>query len=194
MPFPGRDALIIDGSAIKPKLWFDGLVSLVGFADLGDGPDCKLCGESKIFSNRIVNGLVYFNLVGTVQSENSLSNVVTSLVKPLHCFTERLLCCSGEGSSLTIKVRGIVLKISFRGFISSGSGEGRKTPAFRAGRKSHLSYAPFLPGLTAGSTGLRWSDESFVHYFMLFVNFAVWFCLPGSGETRINLPQRSQRN
>lgn len=90
-PFPGKDTLIVDDSAIKPKLRFSGFVSLVGFTDLGNGSDSKLCGEPKMFSNRIVNGLMDLNLVGTVHCKNSLSNVVTSLVKPLHCFTEHLM-------------------------------------------------------------------------------------------------------
>lgn len=90
-PFPGEDAGIIDDSSIESKFWLDGLVSLISLADLGNGSDCELCGESKMFSNRIVNRLMDLNLVGTMQSEDDLCYVITSFVKPLHCIAEHLM-------------------------------------------------------------------------------------------------------
>ncbi len=93
--FPGEDTLIIDDSTIKTELWLNGLVSLVGFADLGNGPNRKLGGKTKLISNWIVNRLVDLNLVGTMQSKNSLCYVVARLVKPLHCFAEHLMLLRG---------------------------------------------------------------------------------------------------
>ncbi len=81
--FPGKDSLVIDNGSIKPKLWFNGLISLVGFTDLGNGPDRELGGKTKMFSNWIVNPLMDLNLVGTMQSKNRLCYVITSLVEPL---------------------------------------------------------------------------------------------------------------
>jgi hypothetical protein len=89
--FPRKDALIIDNSSIKPKLRLDRLISLVGFADLGNRPDGKLCGESKLLPDGIIDSLVDLKFVSTMQSENSLSYVITSFVKPLHCFREHLV-------------------------------------------------------------------------------------------------------
>ena len=91
---PRKDALIIDDRTIKPKFRFDGFVPLIGFANLGNGPNSKLRGESKMFSDRIVNRLMDFDLVGTMHSKNSLCYVITSLVKPLHCITEHLTLLS----------------------------------------------------------------------------------------------------
>jgi len=88
---PREDSLIVNDGAIKPKLWFDGLVPLIGFADLGDGSDSELGREAKMLSDGIVNCLMDFNLVGAMQRENRLCYVVASLVKPLHCFTEHLM-------------------------------------------------------------------------------------------------------
>ena len=83
--------MVIDNRAIKSKLWFDRLVSLVGFADLGNGSNRKLGGKTKLVSDRVVNRLMDLNLVSGVHSKNSFSYVVASLVKPLHCFTEHLM-------------------------------------------------------------------------------------------------------
>jgi hypothetical protein len=88
---PRKDALVIDNRAIKPKLWFDRLVSLVGFADLGNGSNRKLGGKTKLVSDRVVNRLMDLNLVSGVHSKDSFRYVVASLVKPLHCFTEHLM-------------------------------------------------------------------------------------------------------
>ena len=93
--FPGENALIIDDSTIQSKLWFNGLVSLVGFANLGNGSDRKLGGKPEMFSNRIVNRLMDLNLVGTMQSKNCLCYVITRLVKPLHGFKEHLMLLRG---------------------------------------------------------------------------------------------------
>ena len=93
--FPRKDTLIIDDRTIKMELWLNGLVSLVGFADLGNGPNRKLGGKTKLISNWIVNRLVDLNLVGTMQSKNSLCYVVARLVKPLHCFAEHLMLLRG---------------------------------------------------------------------------------------------------
>jgi hypothetical protein len=54
-----------------------------------------LGGKAEMFSNRIVNRLVDLNLVGTMQSKNSLCYVVASLVKPLHGFKEHLMLLRG---------------------------------------------------------------------------------------------------
>jgi len=54
---PRKDALVIDNRAVKPKLWFVRLVSLVGFADLGNGSNRKLGGKTKLVSDRVVNVL-----------------------------------------------------------------------------------------------------------------------------------------
>ena len=93
--FPGENTLVIDNRPVKPKLRFDGLVSLVGFADLGNGPNRKLGRETKMLSNRIVYRLMDLNLVGTMQSKNCLCYVITSLVKPLHCFAEHFVLLGG---------------------------------------------------------------------------------------------------
>ena len=93
--FPRENALIVNDGPIESELWLDRFVSLIRFADLGNGSDSKLCGESKMFSNRIVNRLMDLNLVGTMQSKNSLCYVITSLVKPLHCLTEHLMLLWG---------------------------------------------------------------------------------------------------
>lgn len=93
--FPRENALIVNDGSIESELWLDRFVSLIRFADLGNGSDSKLCGESKMFSNWIVNRLMDLNLVGTMQSKNSLCYVITSLVKPLHGFTEHLMLLWG---------------------------------------------------------------------------------------------------
>lgn len=41
---PGKDALIIDNRTIKPKFRFGVFVPLIGFANLGNGPNSKLRG------------------------------------------------------------------------------------------------------------------------------------------------------
>jgi len=89
---PRKDALVIDNRAVKPKLWFVRLVSLVGFADLGNGSNRKLGGKTKLVSDRVVKRLMDLNLVSSVHSKNSFRYVVASLVnKPLHCFIEHLM-------------------------------------------------------------------------------------------------------
>ncbi len=93
--FPRKDTLIIDDRTIKMELWLNGLVSLVGFAAHGNGPNSKLRGKTEMFSNRIVNRLMDFNLVGTMHSKYSLCYAITSLVKPLHSFTEHLMLLRG---------------------------------------------------------------------------------------------------
>ena len=52
-------------------------------------------GKTKLISNWIENRLVDLNLVGTMQSKNSLCYVVARLVKPLHCFAEHLMLLQG---------------------------------------------------------------------------------------------------
>ena len=90
-PLPGEDPLVVNNRSIKPKFWLNGLVSLVGFADFANRQDGKLSRETKLLSDRVIDGLLNFNLVCTMQSKNRLRDVVTSLVKPLHCFTEHLM-------------------------------------------------------------------------------------------------------
>ena len=48
-----------------------------------------------MFSNRIVNRLMDLHLVGTMHSKYSLCYLITSLVKPLHCFAEHLMLLRG---------------------------------------------------------------------------------------------------
>ena len=93
--FPRENALIVNDGPIESELWLDRFISLIRFADLGNGSDSKLCGESKMFSNRIVNRLMDLNLVGTMHSKYSLCYLITSLVKPLHCFAEHLMLLRG---------------------------------------------------------------------------------------------------
>jgi hypothetical protein len=94
-PFPRKNPLVIDNSTIKPKLWFDRFVSLVCFADLGNGPDRQLGGKTEMFSDGIVDRLMDFNLVGTMQSKNCLCYVIARLAKPLHCLTKHLMLLWG---------------------------------------------------------------------------------------------------
>jgi len=100
---PGQDTLIIDYGPIKPKLWFDRFVSLVGFADFRNGSNSKLRGESELFSDWIVNSFVDLNLVGAMHSE-TVSAMWLQASLNLFIVAQSILCCSGEGSSFTIKV------------------------------------------------------------------------------------------
>ena len=90
-PFPGEDALVIDHRPIQPKLWFDGLVSLVGFNNFGDSPDSKLCRESKSLSDVVVGGFMDFNLVGFADRERYSCDIVTRFVKAVHRIQEHLI-------------------------------------------------------------------------------------------------------
>ncbi len=85
-PLPRKNSLIVDQSTIEPKLWFNGLISLVGFADLADSKNGELCRESEFLPDRIIHRLLDFYLVGTMNSKDSFSYLITSFVKPLHCF------------------------------------------------------------------------------------------------------------
>jgi len=93
--FPRKDTLIIDDRTIKPKFWFDRLISLISFADLRNSSNGELGGKTEMFSNRIVNCLMDFNLIGTMHGKDCLCYVVARLVKPLHCFKEHLMLLRG---------------------------------------------------------------------------------------------------
>jgi hypothetical protein len=92
---PGKDSLIINNSTIWPKLWFDGFVSFVSFADLGNGPDGELRRETKMFPDRIVNRLVDFNLVGAMQSKNRFCNAIAGFIEAMHGIQEHLILLFG---------------------------------------------------------------------------------------------------
>lgn len=48
-----------------------------------------------MFSNRIVNCLMDFNLISTMHGKDCLCYVIARLVKPLHCFAEHLVLLRG---------------------------------------------------------------------------------------------------
>jgi hypothetical protein len=89
--FPGHNSLIVDYSAIKPKLWFDGFISLVSFSNLGDGPDCKLRRKAILSPNVVIRSIVDVIPIGTMHLENNFSYGITSLVESMHGIQEKLV-------------------------------------------------------------------------------------------------------
>jgi len=88
---PGKDSLVIDDSSIWPKLWFDGLISLIGFSDLGNGSNRKLRGEAKSLSDRIVDCLVDLDFVGLVHRKSSFCNAIAGFIEAVHGIQEHLI-------------------------------------------------------------------------------------------------------
>lgn len=85
-----------------------------------------------MFPNGIINRLMDFNLVSTMQSKNCLCYVITSLIKPLHRFAEHLMLLWGG-----IKLYHQSLKHSIEGYLQGIYG-------YRT---------PLLPGLKARVSG-----------------------------------------
>lgn len=90
-PFPGEDALVVDNCTVRPKFWSDRPVSLIGFNNLGDGPDGKLGRETKPISNVVVDCFVDFDLVGLADRERYSCDIVARFVKAVHCLQEHLI-------------------------------------------------------------------------------------------------------
>ena len=95
-PFPGEDALVIDNRTVRPKFWFEGLLSLIGFNNFGDGPDGKLGRETKPLSNVVVDCFVDFDLVGLTDRERYSCNIVARFIKAVHRIQEHLMLLVGR--------------------------------------------------------------------------------------------------
>ena len=89
--FPCEDTRIVNDSTIGPKLWPDRLVSLVGFNHFRNCSDSELRGKAVSLTNRIIDRLVEFNLVGLVHKESSSSNIITGFIEAVHGIQEQLM-------------------------------------------------------------------------------------------------------
>jgi hypothetical protein len=89
--FPSENPLIVDDGTVKPKLWFDRLVSFVGFSNLGYGPNRELRRETEPLTNVVVNNLMDLDLVGGVHRKSGLRNVITCFVEAMHGIEEKLV-------------------------------------------------------------------------------------------------------
>jgi len=90
-PLPGKDSLIIDNSTIQPKLWFNGLISLVGFGYLGNGSDRKLRGETKPLADVVIDGFVDLNLVGLAHLKSHSCNHIAGFIEAAHGIEKHLI-------------------------------------------------------------------------------------------------------
>jgi hypothetical protein len=89
--FPGHNPLIVDYSTIRPKIRFDGLISLVSFANLGDGPDCKLRRKAVLSPNIVIRSLVDLKLACAVHLENNFSYGITGFVEAMHGIQKKMV-------------------------------------------------------------------------------------------------------
>ncbi len=90
-PFPREDSLIVNNGPIRPELWFNGLISLVGFRYFRNGPDSQLRRKTILLSDRIVNHLMQFKFVCRMQLKDGLSYVITGLIEAVHSIQECLI-------------------------------------------------------------------------------------------------------
>lgn len=95
---PREDALVINDSPICFESGLNGAVSLVGFGNLANGTDGKLCRKLKVLSYLTIDSLLKAKLTRCAKSKGNLSDGIASLVKSLHslqkCFM--LLCDWGK--------------------------------------------------------------------------------------------------
>jgi hypothetical protein len=83
--FPAENALIIYNRTMGHELGFDGLVTFVGIADLGDSSDGELCGKFESFTNLVVGNLLNIELICRPEFECSVNDGVAGSVEQHHC-------------------------------------------------------------------------------------------------------------
>ena len=91
---PGHDSLIIDNSSIGIKFGLNGLISLVGFAGLGYGPNSHLSRDAKHFPNITINNLLQFDFVGCMEFKSLFPHVIAGGVELMHSLKERTVIFS----------------------------------------------------------------------------------------------------
>jgi len=91
---PGHDSLIIDNSSIGIKFGLNGLISLVGFAGLGYGPNSHLSRDAKHFPNITINNLLQFDFVGCMEFKSLFPYVIAGGVELMHSLKERTVIFS----------------------------------------------------------------------------------------------------
>lgn len=95
---PGEDALIVDHGTVGLEVDLDGLVTLVGLADLRYGSHDHLGREGEHLPDLVVDERLELDLVCDVMLERNLANVVAGFVERLHGTLEgvELLWCRTE--------------------------------------------------------------------------------------------------
>jgi hypothetical protein len=96
---PGHDPLIIDNCTIKPKLWFNRFVSLIGFNNLRDGSDGHLGRETIPFSDVIIDNLLKIDFVRHLEIKSCFGDIVARFVEAVHCFQEHTMLIYGRVES-----------------------------------------------------------------------------------------------
>ena len=89
--FPGEDTFIVDNSTIRPKMWFEGLILLVSFSNLGYGPDCKLGRETVLSPYIVIRSLLDLTLACAMHLENNFSYGIAGLVESVHRIQKKLV-------------------------------------------------------------------------------------------------------
>jgi len=89
--FPRENPLVVNDSTIKPKLWFNRPISLVGFSNLRNCSNSQLSRQTVFLSDGVVNILMEFKLISGMSLKDGICYLITSFVKSLHCFAEHLV-------------------------------------------------------------------------------------------------------
>ncbi len=100
--FPRHDSLIVDNSSIRLEYWLDRFVSLVGFGCFGDCPNSHLSGDTKLFSDLMINNLLQFDFIGCMKFKSLLSDEVAGGVKLMHSLKKGLMLF-GRGFKFNLK-------------------------------------------------------------------------------------------
>jgi len=85
-----QDTSIISDTAVLLELGLHLLVQLKGFASFSDGTDTKLCRQTVLLTDGVVDQSLYHVLAGRLLSETGFGNLVTGGVERFHCSEQPL--------------------------------------------------------------------------------------------------------
>lgn len=88
--FPGEDTLIINDSSLSIKFRLDRLIAFIRFSSFRNGSDCHLGGDTKLFTDLMINNLLQFDFIGGMHFKSTSRHVITCSVKLMHSLKECL--------------------------------------------------------------------------------------------------------
>jgi len=81
---PRQYTLVIDHGPILLETRLVVLIPFIDLDDLGDGPDCHLCGEPEPFPDIVIDEFLEFHLVGTSFLEGFVGYKITCFIEGFH--------------------------------------------------------------------------------------------------------------
>lgn len=95
-PLPGKDALVVDYSAMGLEGVDPGLIPAVALNDLSHYSDCHLCRKLIMLSKVAIGKMVEFHLRSRIAFEGKIGDIVARLIEAFHSLQQGLMLFGGR--------------------------------------------------------------------------------------------------